>query len=591
MNSCGSSAYLCDLFRAVGALSPKRGTHLARSLVAGILYMATALFAVQAQADIIVTGASSPNNNINASFSQVTSLTTTAAVDLTGIQFQLKTVGGSPGEGDITVELRDNIGVSVLASGTIARSVASTTDTDYTVVFILPFETSAETGTYSIWMRTSDKYNPAVQVKFSSTATTFSPPVPLSLALSSSSEALTRGVAMTSITATPTGGSGAGYIYAVSPALPAGLSLNPTTGTISGTPTAVVASASYTVTVTDGASATATASVTLSVAENVDSVQEAFEDVTTAFIGRRMERIISNEPGAYRFDRRRTAAGIRNVTVSTMGGGLVDLQYGRKSADDRWYAWVEGIYSVYQDSTGSLGQRDGKFGMMSVGADYLLNDRLAFGFMGQFDRASESITGFSDVSGNGWLIGPYVSGEISQGLFFNVRAAMGRSKNRAEIDVFNTGEIYVGNFNTERSLVRAMVYGDYQLGKVSLSPNAELIYMREKQLGYTATSDVGSVPLQSRVATLGQLSLSPEIEFPVQLGLSQANIYIIPKLNWTFESNGTFGSGKDLNGSLEFGIKTMPTSEWNGYVSLRYDGIGVSGYSAISLRSSLSYKF
>ena len=51
--------------------------------------------------------------------------------------------------------------------------------------------------------------------------------------------------------------------YTVAPALPAGLSLNASTGVISGTPTAVSGAATYTITATQG---TLTASTTLSIA-------------------------------------------------------------------------------------------------------------------------------------------------------------------------------------------------------------------------------------------------------------------------------------------------------------------------------------
>ena len=62
----------------------------------------------------------------------------------------------------------------------------------------------------------------------------------------------------------PTSSGGAVTSYVVSPALPAGLTLNPSTGVISGTPTAVVATGSYTVTASNsGGSATASVSITV----------------------------------------------------------------------------------------------------------------------------------------------------------------------------------------------------------------------------------------------------------------------------------------------------------------------------------------
>jgi len=65
----------------------------------------------------------------------------------------------------------------------------------------------------------------------------------------------TRGVAITPDTPYSTGG--AITNFSVSPGLPAGLALDPATGTISGTPTAAVATAGYTVTGVNGAGSTA----------------------------------------------------------------------------------------------------------------------------------------------------------------------------------------------------------------------------------------------------------------------------------------------------------------------------------------------
>ena len=83
---------------------------------------------------------------------------------------------------------------------------------------------------------------------------------PSSLAYSPNSFTLTKGTAMTAVT--PTNSGGTAVSYSVSPSLPAGLSLNTSTGEISGTPTAVTSSATYTVTVTNTGGST-TADVTI----------------------------------------------------------------------------------------------------------------------------------------------------------------------------------------------------------------------------------------------------------------------------------------------------------------------------------------
>ncbi|WP_196237396.1 putative Ig domain-containing protein [Bradyrhizobium elkanii] len=79
------------------------------------------------------------------------------------------------------------------------------------------------------------------------------------------SATLTANRAATSfIPVTGSGGTGA-LTYSVAPTLPAGLSFNPASGAITGTPTATIAATTFTVTVTDANNAAATANFSLSV--------------------------------------------------------------------------------------------------------------------------------------------------------------------------------------------------------------------------------------------------------------------------------------------------------------------------------------
>lgn len=84
------------------------------------------------------------------------------------------------------------------------------------------------------------------------------------------------GTLITPLTPANTGGAAASW--AIAPTLPAGLSLNPTTGQISGTPTAVSASTLYTVTATNAAgngTATLTLAVTLPSTQKAATVYES----------------------------------------------------------------------------------------------------------------------------------------------------------------------------------------------------------------------------------------------------------------------------------------------------------------------------
>ena len=86
--------------------------------------------------------------------------------------------------------------------------------------------------------------------------------IPSSVAYSPSSHVLTKGTAMTPVT--PTSNGGPVVSWSILPTLPAGLSIDSSTGEISGTPTALATLTTYTITATNtGGSATATVDITV----------------------------------------------------------------------------------------------------------------------------------------------------------------------------------------------------------------------------------------------------------------------------------------------------------------------------------------
>ena len=85
---------------------------------------------------------------------------------------------------------------------------------------------------------------------------------PTALTYATNPATYTTGTAIATNTPASSGGAVTGY--AISPALPAGLSLNTTTGVISGTPTAVAPATGYLVTATNtGGSTTVTVTITV----------------------------------------------------------------------------------------------------------------------------------------------------------------------------------------------------------------------------------------------------------------------------------------------------------------------------------------
>ena len=108
---------------------------------------------------------------------------------------------------------------------------------------------------------------------------------------------------------------------------------------------------------------------------------------------------------------------------------LVDEKAGRTGADPMQYRtdiWAEGTLAGVDGAGGS-----GTFAILHGGFDYLVTRRLLIGLGIQGDWMEQGA-----VSGSGYLVGPYATARISNGLYFDARGAWGQSFN--EISPFGT---------------------------------------------------------------------------------------------------------------------------------------------------------
>ena len=134
------------------------------------------------------------------------------------------------------------------------------------------FNETNPTGVWSLYVRddsASDSGTLSGGWSLSITVTLPAVSPPASLTYSSNPATYNKGVAIPNNTPSSSGGAVASY--AVSPALPAGLTLDTTTGFISGTPTAVAPTATYTITATNSSGST-TATVSIGVIDGVTTL-------------------------------------------------------------------------------------------------------------------------------------------------------------------------------------------------------------------------------------------------------------------------------------------------------------------------------
>ncbi|MBY6200573.1 autotransporter outer membrane beta-barrel domain-containing protein [Maritalea mobilis] len=283
----------------------------------------------------------------------------------------------------------------------------------------------------------------------------------------------------------------------------------------------------------------------------------------------------------------------RSGVAADTGGAAGDLSMNVQSisSDRRWHSWLAARFSIYEDGTGDLAERNGRFAIAHVGADYLVNEDLAIGVMAQGDWSSEDIDRYSDIEGRGWMIGPYVSGAFSETLFFTGRLAWGESTNDASIDVYDDGNIWSGTFSTERVLAAASNYGVYELGEVQFSPQVDLAYIEESIASYRVSDGAGSVTIESDDLSLLRMSLSGEIEWLDAFPLIEASAFFIPSLDWDIASTGLTTGDDGVRGGVEFGLRSTQGAGWRGEASIAYDGIGQTNFNAWTLRVGAEWHF
>ncbi|WP_196501978.1 autotransporter domain-containing protein [Aestuariivirga litoralis] len=241
--------------------------------------------------------------------------------------------------------------------------------------------------------------------------------------------------------------------------------------------------------------------------------------------------------------------------------------------------WMEGTYAGYD------GERSGQFGLFSVGSDYVVNPNLLIGVFTQVDTMNQ--TSSTHMSGTGWMAGPYATVRLSDQLFWQSRAAWGRSGNSL------SGS---GDFTSTRWLASSELDGRWNLSEhLVLAPGLSFTYFQD----YTdAYKDTFGVTIPGVKTELGQLKFSPALTygFATDGGL-WVEPSLTPELIWNFASTNVDGLGAlsdtatgptGLRGRVKAGL-TFRTEQGVAISATgSYDGIGSTGYSAIAAQARVN---
>ena len=241
--------------------------------------------------------------------------------------------------------------------------------------------------------------------------------------------------------------------------------------------------------------------------------------------------------------------------------------------------WTEGEVAFYRDELGNDTQ-EGTFALVYAGADYLVHPGVLVGALVQVDwMDEESDASGVSIGGTGWMAGPYVSLALTPNLFFDARAAWGRSSN--EVSPFGS---YEDEFDTVRSLYSAKLTGVWRDGAWLYAPEAEIVYFEETQEGYT---DQLGQEITEQTVSLGRVIVGPEVIYQLDWE-TQGQLELSAGLKgiWDFDKddeatvNGVSYGTSTLQGRVELGAGYTLPSNISTRFGLSYDGLGDSEFEA-----------
>ncbi len=254
----------------------------------------------------------------------------------------------------------------------------------------------------------------------------------------------------------------------------------------------------------------------------------------------------------------------RSLGVAPQAEGDADPQA------TRFDIWAEGKFARFSAAGG-----DGRFGILHAGADYLVSPRLLLGLGVQVDWTDMEADDGASIDGTGYLVGPYMTARLTERLYFDARAAWGKSSNTA-----SPLGTYEDELDGTRWLISGALIGQYDIDRWRIEPSARLTYFEEKTDAYT---DGLGLPIPEIEIATGTFEFGPKFSYRMELdsGMSFEPFVSLEGI-WTFEqkntgvsatsSPGLADTGLRGRGEVGFSLSGGHVGSWS--ASAFYDGVG-----------------
>ncbi|WP_457579737.1 autotransporter outer membrane beta-barrel domain-containing protein [Ensifer canadensis] len=308
--------------------------------------------------------------------------------------------------------------------------------------------------------------------------------------------------------------------------------------------------------------------ITYNLSFDADAVVGEIDSLVRGFVQARQNLLASGVQVPGLLDRRRMLTATDPVTMrvspSTDGVGmsfatsLAQLEAARNAADG-----IEGgevwPLNVWLDATMLLHNREqnddrwGGFGLFSAGVDYLISEKALIGFSFHVDHMTDPTADDAEISGTGWLAGPYTSLELTTGIFFNTSLFYGGSDNDIDTAFFD------GSFDSSRWMWDSSITGQWDLNEDTIvTPKLRAVYLNEDVDDYRVHNDAGNeVGLAGFALEQFRMSLGAEIERQFAL---ENDMTLKPRVGAAAGYSGLDGSG--IFGSVLAGVSLQANESW-----------------------------
>jgi outer membrane autotransporter protein len=219
--------------------------------------------------------------------------------------------------------------------------------------------------------------------------------------------------------------------------------------------------------------------------------------------------------------------------------------------------------------------------MVNMGVDYLLSEKALVGVSFHYDRMTDPTDQDAELTGNGWLAGPYASIELGKGVFWNGSLRYGGSNNTINTEFWN------GDFKTTRWMADTSVEGQWMLDEeTTVSPKLRAIYFSEKVDDYTVKNGSGdAIAIDGFNEDQFRVSLGAEIARSFTL---ESGAKLTPKLGVTGGFSGLDGSG--AFGAVTAGMSLQTGNLWMLDTSLLFNIEG-DGQKSVGAKVAAAKKF